>query len=78
MKYIAPIAAVALAAAPVNAGGLEEPTVQAVEAVEQETNSAGWIIPLVAIGLVALAVSGNDDDDDSSEDDNAPDAYSAL
>ena len=69
MKYIAPIAAAALAAAPVvHAGNLEEPEVQAVEVVEQETSSAGWLIPLVAIGLVAvLASQGSDDEEETEE-----------
>ncbi|MEO1562307.1 MAG: hypothetical protein AAFR98_02630 [Pseudomonadota bacterium] len=64
MKKLAYFATAALAGTAAIAGGLEEPVVQAVEEVEQERNSAGWIIPLVAIALVALAIS-NDDDDDS-------------
>ncbi|MEO0344045.1 MAG: hypothetical protein AAF198_11475 [Pseudomonadota bacterium] len=68
MKYIAPIAAAALAAAPLNAGSLDEPVVESVQVAETgATNSAAWIIPLVAVGLVALAVSGSDDDDDDDE-----------
>lgn len=66
-KLISSVAALALVAGTASAGGLEEPVVQAVEGVEEDRSSAGWIIPLVAIGLVALAISGDDDNDDDDD-----------
>lgn len=67
-RFLMAVSVTALMAGQVTAGGLEEPVVQAVEEVEQERTSAGWIIPLVAIALVALAVSSGDDDDDDDDD----------
>ncbi|MEO0342212.1 MAG: hypothetical protein AAF198_02125 [Pseudomonadota bacterium] len=49
------------------AGGLDEPVVDAVDVAAAPATSAAWIIPLVAVALVALAVSGSDDDDDEEE-----------
>ncbi|MEO1564426.1 MAG: hypothetical protein AAFR98_13400 [Pseudomonadota bacterium] len=68
-RFLMAVSVTALMAGQVTAGGLEEPVVQAVEEVEQERTSAAWIIPLVAIALVALAVSSGDDDDDDDDDD---------
>jgi len=59
MKKLAYFAAAGLTATAAIAGGLEEPSVEAVEVVE-ENNRAGWLIPLIAIALIALAVSGDD------------------
>ncbi|MEM9715597.1 MAG: hypothetical protein AAF826_03670 [Pseudomonadota bacterium] len=62
MKKIAYFATAGLAATAAVAGGLDEPIVQAVEIVDEPTGSAAaWLIPLVAIGLVALAISDDDD-----------------
>ncbi|MEO1564425.1 MAG: hypothetical protein AAFR98_13395 [Pseudomonadota bacterium] len=67
-RFLMAVSVTALMAGQVTAGGLEEPVVQAVEEVEQERTSAGWIIPLVAIALVALAISSSDDDDGCADD----------
>ncbi|MEM0975988.1 MAG: hypothetical protein AAGJ34_00490 [Pseudomonadota bacterium] len=64
MKKLAYFATAAVAASAAVAGGLDEPVVEAVEVVENDSGIAAWLIPLAAIALVALAVSGSDDDDD--------------
>jgi len=61
-KILMAASAVALIAGQVAAGSFEEPAVEAVEVVE-ESNSAGWLVPLIAIGVVLLLVSGGDDDE---------------
>ena len=63
-KLIIAVSSAALIAGTVYAGSFEEPAVEAVEVVEEENRSAGWLIPLIAIIAVAVLISG---DDDSSE-----------
>ena len=60
-KILIAVSAAALLAGQVAAGSFEEPAVEAVEVVE-ESNSAGWLVPLIAIGLVVLLVSQDDDE----------------
>ena len=60
-KILIAVSAAALLAGQVAAGSFEEPAVEAVEVVE-ESNSAGWLVPLIAIGVVLLLVSQDDDD----------------
>ena len=67
-KLLASVGILSLVAGQATAGGLEEPVVQAVEGVEEERSSVGWIIPLVAIAAVALIASSDDDDDGDDED----------
>lgn len=66
-KLLASVGILSLVASQATAGGLEEPVVQAVEGVEEERSSVGWIIPLVAIAAVALIASSGDDDEDEEE-----------
>jgi len=63
MKKLAYFATALLGASAAVAGGIEEQTVEAVEMVEETSSSAGWIVPLVAIALVALAIANDDDSD---------------
>ena len=65
-KIIYAASVIALVSGQVSAGGLEEPEVQAVEVVENETTIAAWIIPLVALGLVALIASQDSDDEEET------------
>jgi len=62
-KLLIAVSAASLIAGQVAAGSFEEPAVEAVEVVE-ESDSAGWLIPLIAIGVVLLLVSSGDDDED--------------
>lgn len=61
MKYIVPAAAIALAATQATAGSLVEPEMEPmVEVVEEESSSSsGWILPLLAIGIIAAVASSN-------------------
>ena len=59
-KILIAVSAAALLAGQVAAGSFEEPAVEAVEVVE-ESNSAGWLVPLIAIGLVVLLISQDDE-----------------
>ena len=61
-KLIGSIAASTVAATSAFAGSFEEPAVEAVEVVEDETSSAGWLIPLIAIAAVVVIASGDDDE----------------
>lgn len=65
MKYIAPAAAIALAATQATAGSMVEPEMEPmVEVVEEEpASSSGWILPLLAIGLIAVIASSSDSTD---------------
>jgi len=65
-KILLAVSAAALMAGQVVAGGFEEPAVEAVEVVEQ-SNSVGWLIPLIAIGVVVLLVAQDDDDEGCPE-----------
>ena len=64
MKYIAPVAALALAATQASAGSLVTPEVEPMVEVTQEqpASSAGWIVPLLAIGMIAVIASGSSSD----------------
>ena len=62
-KLLSSVAALSLLASQTVAGTLEEPTVVAVQEVEEESSSAGWVLPLIALGAIALIVSQDDDDD---------------
>ena len=56
-KLILAATVVSLSMAPVHAGNLSEPVVQAIEAPSEQSSSAGWIVPLILVGLVMLAIS---------------------
>ncbi|MEO0344433.1 MAG: tail fiber domain-containing protein [Pseudomonadota bacterium] len=66
-KLLSSAAIAALSVVPVDAGNLDEPVVEDVAVADPAPSSAQWIIPLVAIGLVVLAVSGSDDDDEEDD-----------
>lgn len=59
MKYIAPVAALALAATQVSAGSLVTPDVEPMIEVaeEQSAVSADWVVPLLAVGMIAVIIS---------------------
>ncbi len=63
MKYIAPAAAIALAATQVSAGSMIEPEMEPMVEVAQEepASSSGWILPLLAIGLMVALVGSSSD-----------------
>ncbi|MEO0344047.1 MAG: hypothetical protein AAF198_11485 [Pseudomonadota bacterium] len=61
MKKFAYFATAGLAASAAVAGGLDEPVVDAVDVSDAPAGAAAWLIPLIAVGLIALAVSGDDD-----------------
>ena len=61
-KLIGSIAASTVAATSAFAGSFEEPAVEAVEVVEDDNSSAGWLIPLIAIAAVVVIASGGDDE----------------
>jgi len=65
-KIIMAVMTAVFAVGQVTAGSLEEPAVEAVEVVE-DSNSVGWLVPLIALGVVLLLVSQGDDDDCPSE-----------
>ena len=60
-KFVSSLTAFVMAAGQANAGGLDEPVIEAIEVVD-ESSSAGWLIPLLAIAVVALVVSNDSDD----------------
>ncbi len=69
MKLIALTSAAMLAASTAFAGNVDynpdtTPPIVVDPPAEQgsSSGSAGWIVPLIAIGLIALAVSQSDDD----------------
>lgn len=61
MKYIAPMAALALAATQASAGSLvtpeTEPMIEVTE--EQSASSSDWIVPLLAVGAIAVIISNS-------------------
>lgn len=61
MKYIAPITALALAATQVSAGSLITPEVEPMVEVteEQSAGSSDWIIPLLAVGAIAVMIGNS-------------------
>ena len=61
MKYIAPMAALALAATQVSAGSMVTPDVEPMVEVaeDQSSASADWIVPLLAIGAIAVIVTNS-------------------
>jgi hypothetical protein len=61
MKYIAPIATLALIATQASAGSLVTPEIEpALEVVqEQPASSSDWIVPLLAVGLIAVMVTNS-------------------
>ncbi len=66
MKYIAPAAALALAATSATAGNLVFEAPVEEEVMEEEmapmgSSAAGWIVPLLAI--IAIGIAASDDDD---------------
>jgi hypothetical protein len=70
-------AALALLAGSAMAGNLimeapAEPEVIVAEPAGSMSGSGAWLIPLLAIGLVALAVSQSDDDSEDDDDDDDP------
>ncbi|MEO0342484.1 MAG: hypothetical protein AAF198_03520 [Pseudomonadota bacterium] len=67
-KILTSLGIVSIAASSATAGGLDEPVVESLEEVAPAgTTSAQWLIPLAAVALIALAVSGSDDDDDKKK-----------
>ena len=60
-KIVMAVMTAVFAAGQVTAGSFEEPAVEAVEVVE-DSNSVGWLVPLIALGVVLLLVSQDDDD----------------
>jgi hypothetical protein len=63
MKYLAPIAAAAIAVtATAQAGTLTEPVIaEAVPEVEQSSSSTGIIVPLLLLLAVGALISSSDD-----------------
>ena len=61
-KFLGLLAASTTAVTGAHAGSFEEPAVEAVEVVEDDNSSAGWLIPLIAIAAVVLIASGGSDD----------------
>ena len=72
MKFVATTTAALLLAGTAFAGNLvfEAPVEEEVVVQEEPMggSNAAWLVPLLAIGLIALAVSGGDDDDDDGDD----------
>ena len=60
-KFLGLLAASTTAVTGAHAGSFEEPAVEAVEVVEDDNSSAGWLIPLIAIAAVVVIASGDDD-----------------
>lgn len=64
MKYIAPTAALALIATQSMAGTLTEPVVEEVMEPTVKSSSAGWMVPVLLLGVAVLAIAANGDDDE--------------
>ena len=71
MKYIATSAAaaatLAMSSTSAIAGSVEPVAMVEPMVVEEQpmgSGSGAWIIPLIAVGLIALAISQSDDDDE--------------
>ena len=73
MKTLVSAAALSLAlSAPAFAGGFAAEVVEPVIVAPAEpapSSSMTIIVPIVALALIALAVTGGDDDDDDDDDD---------
>jgi hypothetical protein len=74
-KYILGAAALVGSAAAAVAGGLadamieQDPTIVMSDTIESAGSVPGWVIPVVILGVVALAVAANSGDDDDDEND---------
>ena len=73
-KYILGAAALVGSAAAAVAGGLadamieQDPTIVMSDTIESAGSVPGWVIPVVILGVVALAVAANSGDDDDEND----------
>lgn len=63
-KLVTSVAIATLSATSVFAGGVDEPVVEAVEMVEEDNGSSGWLIPLLALAAIAVVVSTQEEDED--------------
>jgi len=57
MKKVALAAAFSLAASTAFAGGLDEPVVEPEISVEEPGTAGGWIVPVIALVLIAAAAA---------------------
>jgi hypothetical protein len=57
MKKVALAAAFSLAASTAFAGGLDEPVVEPEIIVEETGTAGGWIVPVIALVLIAAAAA---------------------
>ena len=85
MRIVAYTAAAVIAAGTAFAGTLvfeaeEEEEIVIVEDEPMGSSNASWIIPLLAIGVIGLAIasSSDDDDDDEGDGDGDPDVVVSV